>query len=83
MGYYSAIKYETNVICINLDGPRAYHIKLCKSNRKSNIICYHLYVESENKYKWTDLQNRNRPTDIEDKFSINKGEWWDKLESWY
>ena len=37
MGYYSAIKYEINVICINLDGPRAYHIKLCKSNRESQI----------------------------------------------
>ena len=32
----------------------------------------------------TDLQNRNRPTDIENKFMVTKGETWgrDKLGAW-
>ena len=30
-----------------------------KSQRKINIIWYHLYVESKNWYKWTYIQNRN------------------------
>ena len=33
------------------------------SQRKTNIIWYHLYIESKKGYKWTYLQNKNR--DIE------------------
>ena len=52
-------------------GPRDYHTKWSKP--KINII-YHLYVESKKKYKWIYIQNRNRPTDIENKFMVTKGE---------
>ena len=30
-----------------MDGPRDYHIKKSKSDRKTNIIWYHLHVESK------------------------------------
>ena len=48
------------------------------SQRKTNIIWYHLYVESKAKkekkrYKWTYLQNRNRLTDIENKLMVTNG----------
>ena len=42
--------------------------------RKTNIIWYHLYVESKIWHKWSYLQNRNRLTDVEDKFMITKRE---------
>ena len=45
------------------------------SQTKTNIICYHLYVESKKKwYKWTYIQNRNRPIDVENKLMVTKGE---------
>ena len=44
------------------------------SQRKTNIIWYHLYVGSKKWYKWTDLQNRNRLIDIENKLMVTKGE---------
>ena len=54
------------------------------SQIKTNIIWYHLYVESKKKkYKWTYLQNRNGLTDIENKLMVTKGEGGrDKLVSW-
>ena len=44
---------------------------------KTNIIWYHLYVESKKKkgYKWTYLHNRNRLTDLE-KLMITKEDRW-------
>ena len=42
--------------------------------RKTNIVWYHLYVESKKWYKWTYLQNRNRITDVENKLMVTKGE---------
>ena len=45
MEYYSAIKKEwNNAICSNMDETRDYHLV---SQRKINIIWYHLYVESK------------------------------------
>ena len=47
------------------------------SQTKTNILWYCLYVESKkNKewYKWTHIQDRNRPTDIENKLVVTKGE---------
>ena len=44
------------------------------SQRKTNIIWYHLYVESKKWYKWIYLQNRNRVTDVENKLMVTKGE---------
>ena len=55
----------------NMDGPGDYHTKWSKSDkRKMDIIWYHLYMESEKKYKWAYLQNRNRPTHIENKVTV-------------
>ena len=35
---------------------------------------YHLYVESKIRHKWTYLQNRNRPTDTENRLEVTQGE---------
>ena len=41
------------------------------SQRRRNIIQYHLYVESKKqKCKWTCLQSKNRNTDVENKHLI-------------
>ena len=73
MEYYSAIKKEwNNAIYSNIDGPRDYHIKWSKP--KTNIIWYHLYLESTIWHKWTYLQNRKRLTDMENKLTVTKGE---------
>ena len=66
-------KEWTNAICSNTDRPRDSHTKRSKPMEK-DIIWYHLYVESKNKYKRTYRQNRNIPTDTENKFT--KGERW-------
>ena len=47
--------------------------------RKTNVIWYHLYVESKIQYKWTYLQNRNRLyawvfTNIENQFMVTEVE---------
>ena len=42
------------------------------SQRTTNTIWYHL--ESKKWYKWIYIQNRNRLTDIENKFVVNKRE---------
>ena len=43
------------------------------SQRKTNTIWYHLYVESEIWHKWTYLRNRNRFTDTENRLVVAKG----------
>ena len=43
--------------------------------RKTNIIRYHLYVESK-KMIQMNLQNRNRLTDVVNKLVVTKGERW-------
>ena len=42
------------------------------SQRKTNTI-YHSYMESKLWHKWTYLWNRNRLTDIENRFAVTKG----------
>ena len=80
MQYYSAIKKEwNNVICSNMDGPRDDHIKWSKSDKDKyhNEITYTWNLKKG--YKWTYLQNRNRATDVENKFMVTKednGVWW-------
>ena len=51
-------------------------LKIFDKVNKTNIIWYHLQVESKNIYiyKWTYLQNRNRLTDIENKLMVTKEE---------
>ena len=57
----------------NMDEPRDYHTKWCKS--KTNTIWYHLYVESKkNDTNELNLQNRNRLTDLENKLMVTEGE---------
>ena len=47
---------------------------------QSLVRTAHSVVKKKNlilkKYKWTYVQNRNRPTDIENKFTVTKGESW-------
>ena len=56
-------KEWNNFICSNMDGFRYYHTKCSKSERMTNAIWYHLYVESKIWHKWTYLWNRNRLTE--------------------
>ena len=54
MEQYSDIykkKEWNNVICSNMNGPGDYHTRWSK--RKTNTICYHLYVESKIWHTWT------------------------------
>ena len=45
------------------------------SQRKTNVIWYHLHVASEKKlYKWTHIQNRNRSRDLENKLTVTNVE---------
>ena len=43
------------------------------SQTKKNTIWHHLHVESKIWYKWTYLQNRNRPMGIENRLMVAKG----------
>ena len=73
-------KEWNNAICSNMDGPRDYHTKWIQT--KTNITCYHLYVESKNKNKdtkWAYLQNRNIPTNRRQIFLSPKKKGKDKL----
>ena len=66
-------KEWSNAICSNIDGPGEYHTKWNKSDRKTNILWYHLYVESKKWYNWTYLQNRNRLTELENELMVTMG----------
>ena len=48
------------------------------SQTKTNIVWYHLYVESKKKkwYKWICLQNRNRLTERKQTYGYQKGNGW-------
>ena len=71
-------KKEWNkAICSNMEGPGAYHTKWSKPDSKRDIpyhITYMWNSFSNEWYKWTYLQNRNRPTDTENKLMVTKGE---------
>ena len=68
-------KELNNAICSNMDGPRDYHTKWNKSDWKTNIICYHLYVESLKRDK-NELICRTEmdSTDFENKLMVPKGD---------
>ena len=58
-----------------MDRPRHYYIKWSKSDRKRPLydIAYLLNLgKKKGGYKRTYLQNRNRPTDIENKLVVTK-----------
>ena len=67
-------KEWNHAICSNIDGPRDYHTKWSKSDKRKTDIWYHLCMKSKIRYKWTYVQNKNRLTDIEYKFMAIKGE---------
>ena len=58
-----------------MGGPRDYHSKWSKPDREREILYDIAYMWNLKKwFKWTYLQNRNRPTDIENKLMVIKGE---------
>ena len=58
-----------------MGGPGDYHTKWSKSDRERQISSDITYMWNLKKwYKWTDLQNRNRLTGIENKLMVTKGE---------
>ena len=63
-------KEWNNAICCNMDGLREYHTKWSKPDKDkyhTSLICGIIKW-----YKWTYLQNRNRPTDIENKHGYQR-----------
>ena len=53
------------------------------SQTKTNIMWYHLYVESKKGYQWTYLQNKNRVTGVENNIWLLGSKWErDKLGDW-
>ena len=63
---FSCKKEWNNAICSNMDGHRDYHIK-------TNMMIVLISGISLKWYKWTSIQNRNRPTNIECKLIVTKG----------
>ena len=64
-----------NLICSNRDGPRNYHAEWSRSDRERQISYGIIYMWNlKKRYKWTYLQNSNRPTDIENKLRVTKWE---------
>ena len=62
-------------MCSSMDEPRDYHTKWSKSERERQIAFNITYMWNLKKWcKWTYLQNRNRLRDIENKFTVTKGE---------
>ena len=59
-----------------MEGPRDYHIKWSKPDRERQISYDITYMWNLKKkwYKWTYIQSRNRPTDIENKLMVTKEE---------
>ena len=69
----SAIKKWNNALCSNIDEPRNYHTKWSKPNRETQETDDPAFMWIIFK-KWTNTQNRNRPTDIEKKLVVTKRE---------
>ena len=66
-------KEWNNAICSNMDRPRDYHTKWIKPDKdKYHDIAYVRNLKKKKWYKWTSIQNRNRPTDIENKLMVTK-----------
>ena len=70
-------KEWNNATCSNMNGPRDYHIILSEVNQTEKDK-YHMISLTcgiwKKRHKWTYLQNRNRPTDIENKLTVTKRE---------
>ena len=73
--YYSAIKNKIMPLVTAWDRPRDCHIEWSKSDTQrqiSNNIAYTQNLKRK-EYKWTYLQNRNKVTDVENKFVVTRG----------
>ena len=68
----SHIKEWNTTICNDTDGPREYHTKWSKSKRKRQTLYDMTYMWNIKKYKWIDIQSRNRLIDIDDKLMLTK-----------
>ena len=64
-------KEWNNDICSNMDGPRDYHTKWSKPDKEKYIVSLICGIFKK-WYEWTYIQNRNRPTDIENKLMVTK-----------
>ena len=62
-------KEWNNVICSNMDEPRDYHSKWSKPEKDKYHLILLIYGIKK-WYKWTNLQNINRPTGIENKLMV-------------
>ena len=69
MEYYSTIK-KNDVICSNMDGPRDYHAKWSKPDKGKYHMISLICGIIKKWYKWSYIQNKNRPTDIENKLMV-------------
>ena len=70
-------KEWSNAICSNMYGHRGYRTKWSKPDTERQVsydVAYIWNLEQRKRYKWTYLQNRNRPTDIENKPVVTKEE---------
>ena len=66
-----------------MDGPRGYHTKWSKPGKERQILYDTAYMWSiKKRYKWIYIQNRNRPTYIENNLNVIKGERGDRLGIW-
>ena len=67
-----------NTICSNMDETRDYHTRWSKPDRERQISYDITYMWNLKKwwkwYKWTYIQDRNRPTDTENKLMVTNGE---------
>ena len=63
-----------SAICSNMDGPRGYHPDEVRQ-WKTNVLWYHLSVESEKGYKRTYLQNRKTHGLWKHAYDYQR-EWW-------
>ena len=74
MEYYSAIK-KNEIMPFAATWMQLEIIILSEvSQKETNTIWYHLYVESKIWHKWTYLPNRNRLTHTENRSVVTKGE---------
>ena len=62
-----------------MDGPRESHTKWSQLEKDKYDIAYRWNLKKW--YKWTYLQNRNRLTDIENKFMATKVEMGEYIRS--
>ena len=83
MEYYSAIK--KNEIMPSAAAWIQLEIIIqseASQTEKGKITWYHLCVESKIRQKWTYLWNRNRLTDIENRYVVAKGQWGERQMEW-